>query len=273
MLKKSLRILSLFILIEISAPAHALERTRPLLFTDGELSWLTGLEYQQADYGTTDSTGLWRIPLGVGYRLNSFSFFASMPLLFASSDGIVHVTNKTSSSTSTNLSPTSRSGKNNVSGIGDVTLSGTFYLTPDFHRAISYHLTAAVKLGTADENQGLGTGENDFFLEGGVQKNIDGFVLAATLGYEISGDAPDFEYENALYGTVSFAIPMSMKRQLGASLFFSQAQLQGTEAPLELTVFYQQAVNKSYSVYYFIANGLSDGSPDYSLGGNVQFYY
>lgn len=266
MLKKILSSILLVVWINPLQFVNAVERDRPVLLTIGELSFLTGLEYQQADYGTADSTDLWRIPLGLGYRIENFSFFASMPLLFASSDGNIIATHKTSRAFM-------RSGRNSVSGIGDLTLSGTFYFTPDARNSASYHLTGGVKLGTADANKGLGTGEDDVFIEGGVNKLIDSYLLSVELGYEISGDAADFNYKNALYGTAGLARWTQNSGQLGGYLYFSEAQVPGLDEPLELNLFYSQFISKDRSVYYFISKGLSDGSPDYALGGNIQFYY
>lgn len=266
MLKKSLSIFMLLVWINPLQFAHAVERDRPVLLTAGELSFLTGLEYQQADYGTTDSTDLWRIPLGLGYRIESFSFFASMPLQFAGSDGSIIVTHETSRNFM-------RAGQNSVSGIGDLTLSGTFYFTPDARNSASYRLTGGVKFGTADADKGLGTGEDDFFIELGANKNIDSYMLSAMLGHEINGDTTDFNYDDVLYGTVGLAKWTKMNSQLGSYLYYSQSQVSGLKAPLELNVFYSQFIAKNRSVYYFASKGLSDGSPDFSLGGNIQFYY
>lgn len=266
MLKQSLCIFMLLVSINPLQIANALERDRPVLLTTGELSFLTGLEYQQADYGTTDSTDLWRIPLGVGYRIENFSFFASMPLLFASSDGTIIVTHRMSSSAM-------RAGKSSASGIGDLTLSGTFYFTTDARNSASYYLTGGAKFGTADASKGLGTGEDDFFIEVGAYKNMDSYTLSAMLGQEISGDTTDFNYDDVLYGTVGLAKWTKMSSQLGSYLYYSQSQVSGLEAPLELNVFYSQFIAKNRSIYYFLAKGLSDGSPDFSFGGNLQFYY
>lgn len=266
MLKKSLSIFMLLVWINPLQFANAVERDRPILLTAGELSFLTGLEYQQADYGTTDSTDLWRIPLGLGYRLNNFSLFASMPLLHAGSDGNILATHKTSRAFM-------HSGRNSVSGIGDITLSGTFYFTPDTRNSASYSFTGGVKFGTADTGKGLGTGEDDFFIEVGADKNMDNYALSAMLGHEISGDTTDFNYDDVLYGTVGLAKWTTMSSLLGSYLYYSQSQVSGLEAPLELNVFYSQFIARNRSIYYFIAKGLSDGSPDFSLGGNIQFYY
>lgn len=270
MLNSRISILMLFILIGALQPANALERTRLGLVKEDELSLLTGLEYEEADYGTPDTTSLWRVPISLSYRHTNFGFSASMPLLSASSDGNINVSNKTAmKSESTSFSK----GQNSEFGIGDITLSGSLYITPDVRDEISYRLTGIVKFGTADETKGLGTGQDDFFIEGGVVKYLDEYTLSGTLGYEFSGDSPDFEYNNVLYGTAGLAKQLAMQRQIGTYLYISEALTADADAPLQLSVFYSQAASKTRNIYLFLTKGLSDGSPDFSLGGSMQFYF
>lgn len=272
-MKKRVSIVILFIAIGMFQTANALERTRLGLVKEGEFSLLTGLEYQEGDYGTTDSTSLWRIPISISYRNTNFGFSASMPLLFAASDGDIIINSKTSMPKMTMLPTSSRTGQQNVSGIGDVVVSGSYYFTPDFRNEISYRLTGIYKLGTADVNKGLGTGENDLSFEGGATKNIDEYALSGTLGYEINGDSPDFNYNDVLYGTVGLTRQLAMNKQLGSYLYYSQALTDVSDAPLEFSIFYSQPVAKTRDIYLFLSKGLSDGSPDFSIGGSLQIYF
>jgi hypothetical protein len=252
--------------------AAAVERTRLGLVEEGELSLLTGLEYSEADYGTPDTTTLWRIPISLTYRKTNFSLFASMPLLFASSEGDIIVSNKTSM-TSKMVLPTSSNGKNTASGIGDMILSGSYYFTPDVRKELSYRLTAGIKIATADKDKGFGTGEDDVYVEGGAVKYLDEYILSGTLGYEMNGDSPDYVYNDVLYGTVGLTRLLAMKKQVGTYLYFSEALSDAAEAPLELSVFYSTPAAKDRNIYLYLSKGFSDGSPDFALGGNVQFYY
>ena len=272
-MNRSATIVILFIVVGIAQTATALERTRLGLVKEGEFSLLTGLEYQEGDYGTSESTSLLRIPFSITYRKTNFSLFASMPLLFASSDGDIITSNKTSTSRVTELPSSAGKGRQTVAGIGDMVLSGSYYFSADLRSETSYRLTASLKLGTADESEGLGTGENDLFIEGGTVKNIDEYMLSGTLGYEINGDSPVFNYNDVWYGAVGLTKQLAMNKQIGSLLYFSQAQTDVSGAPLELSVFYSQPVAKTRSVYFYLSKGLSNGSPDFSLGGTIQFYY
>ena len=272
-MNKCISILILFILLGSFHTANALERDRLGLVKQGEFSLLTGLQYEEGDYGTSDSTSLWRIPVSITYRKTNFSLFASVPLLFASSDGDIIISSRPHNGNSGMSSSTVRNKDETVSGIGDVVLSGSYYLTPDVRKEIVYRLTAVYKFGTADSNKGFGTGEDDISLEAGLVKNIDEYALSGTLGYEISGDTPDFTYHDVFYGTAGLTKQLAGYKQVGSYLYFSQALTDVTEEPLELSFFYYTPTAKTRSLYLFLSKGFSDGSPDFSLGGSLQFYY
>ena len=165
------------------------------------------------------------------------------------------------------------SNRQTESGIGDILLSGSYYLTPDYRNEITYRLTGIAKLGTADETKGLGTGENDFSIEGGITKDIDEYILAGTLGYEFVGDPPGFNYDNVIYGELGLTKQLSKNRKIGTFLYYSQADSSISEEPLEVSFFYRQPILNNRDVYIYFSKGLSDGSPDFSLGGSIQFYY
>ena len=270
-MNKRISILLLFVSGVSFQSAHALERTRLGLVQADEFSLLTGLEYEQGDYGTPDTTTLWRIPINLSYRKDNFSLFASLPLLYASSDGTIVVNPKMSMPKK--QPPPTTTGGQTASGIGDILLSGSYYFMPDYRQEITYRITGSLKLGTADESKGLGTGENDFFFEGGAVKNIDEYILSATLGYEISGDSPVFEYNDVFYGNLGLTRQLARQKQIGGSLYFSQALTDVASAPLELSIFYRQPVAKKQDLYLYFTKGLSSGSPDFATGGIVQFYF
>jgi len=266
----------LFLLLAFVQTAIALERTRLGLVKEGELSFLTGLEYREGAYGTADSTSLLTIPLSLSYRKTNVSFFASVPLLYASSEGEIIVSNKTTMpkapggvTTTTTTTATTQT----ASSIGDIILSGTYYLLPDHQNQVNYRLTATLKLGTADEKKGLGTGENDFMVEGGAAKTITDYILSGSLGYEISGDSAVYNYNDVIYGTAGITRLLETYREIGSYLYFSQAVTDGSEAPLELSFFYSQPIADTRSLYLYLIKGFSDGSPDFAIGGTIQIYY
>jgi len=261
--------------------AAALERTRLGLVEQDESTLSTGLEYEQGDYGTPYTTSVWRLPFNYNWRHGDFSFFASLPLLYAESDGLITVSNKTSHRHGGPMSgsmPGSMPGSTiastgeTASGIGDIRLAGSYFFPADYRNELVYRVTGIVKFGTASSSEGLGTGENDFALEGGAVKYIDEYIVSATLGYEINGDSDIYNYNDVFYGGVGVTKLLSGNRQAGVTLSASEAVTPVGEKPLLVTGFYRQPVSgRARYLSFFAGTGLSDGSPDIILGMDILF--
>ena len=93
------------------------------------------------------------------------------------------------------------------------------------------------------------------------------------MGYDINGSPPGFDFDDVFYGQLGLTKQLAKNRKIGTSLYYSQIVSGTTEAPLEVSFFYRQPALQDRDVYFYLAKGLSNGSPDFSLGGRIQFYY
>jgi hypothetical protein len=257
----------------ITHSALALERTRLGLEGERESVLTTGLSYQSGDYGTPDTTTVWTIPVNYSFRQGQYGLFVSVPFLAADSTGDEIIVNSQMAKKKKSQTVSTSSTGSSASGLGDVVASASYFFPTDHQHDMSYRITGIVKLPTADESNGLGTGEMDISLEGGAIKDIDEYRLAFTLGYEINGDSPVYEYNDVLYGIVGLTKELARKRQAGLALYTSQVVTPGGEAPLEISGFYRQPLSEKQVVSAYLSKGLTNGSPDYFLGGYIEFHF
>jgi hypothetical protein len=204
------------------------------------------------------------VPIGVDYIKGRFSAGVSTSYLNAKSTGAIIVSSRTSHMSSV----LSGSAKSSASGLGDIDMYASYQL-PTKSSDTTYHVTGRLKLGTADADKGLGTGENDYAIEGGLITQYEKVFLFGNLGYQISGDSATVNYNNVWYANAGTTYPMDTTRSLGAMLAVSQAATPGFDSPAQLTMFYNQDLNKQRSLYFYILFGLSDGSPDSGAGVNL----
>ena len=146
-------------LLGLVSSGYALEPSDVGIKEASGYSLSLGLEYESGDYGTPDTTELWSVPVGIHYVKGDISAGVSTSYMSASSTGAI----TTSSMGGMSRSNTSVSS---ASGIGDINMYASYQLPEAKDATISYHATARLKLGTADADKGLGTGENDYALEG-----------------------------------------------------------------------------------------------------------
>jgi hypothetical protein len=105
-------------------------------------------------------------------------------------------------------------------GFGDVKLGGKYKLLDDYNQdSVGLALKAYVKLGTADEALGLGTGKADFGGDLILSKSINRAAdIHASIGYEVKGDPDEVKIGNAFKWGVGLNIPACRIFQIQAEL-------------------------------------------------------
>jgi outer membrane protein OmpA-like peptidoglycan-associated protein len=125
-------------------------------------------------------------------------------------------------------------------GLGDVRLGAKFKLLDDYQGdAVGLALRGFVKLGTADETKGLGTGKTDAGIALVLSKTLNrGADLHASIGYQKNGDPDRPNIGDAVNWGVGINVPALRKVQLQAELTGSAyrgADFEQTK-PLDLVV-------------------------------------
>ncbi|MBI1424982.1 MAG: hypothetical protein GC149_16165 [Gammaproteobacteria bacterium] len=256
-------------LLILAGMAGADERSDIGLGEREGLSLTLGLEYASGDYGTSSTTDLWQVPFGVDYVKGNVSAGIYSSLLSAKSSGAIIVS---SSMTHMTKLTTSSTAGSKASGIGDINMYATYQLPQAAGSEIAYHVTGRIKLGTADEKKGLGTGENDYALEGGLVMPFEKVYLFGSVGYQVNGDSATVNYDDVLYANAGATYPMGKGRSLGAMLEVAQAATPGFDAPAQATVFYNQELDKRKDLFFYLSVGLSNGSPDSAVGALLTIW-
>jgi len=157
------------------------------------------------------------------------------------------------------------------SGIGDLILRGGKKLHEDESGNYLY-TSAALKIPTADENKGLGTGEADVGVFINYTQLINEMNMGVTAGYIVVGNSSTVNYNNVLnYG-------INVSKRVGNKFIYAglegrQQSLSTGDDPLELTggLFYQ--LQNQQFFHADIVLGLSDGSPDYGISLGVTHWF
>jgi hypothetical protein len=107
-----------------------------------------------------------------------------------------------------------------VTGFGDLKLGLKYGFLSDYAGdAVGLALRGLVKLPTADETKGLGTGKASFLGDVVLSKSLDQAAdLHASLGYEVNSDPDDADVANAFRWGVGLNVPACDNVQLQAEL-------------------------------------------------------
>lgn len=223
-----------------------------------------GAEYTTGTYGSdTDIEDLY-VPLKATMSIDRFSFRLIVPYLrVRAPEGTV--------TTGPGGEPIPGTGEIVTnSGIGDVIGSVTVYDVLRSRRlGLAMDLTGKVKLGTANIDKGLGTGESDFTLQADVLKFTDRITWIGSVGYRFRGQPPDAVLDDAWLASVGGIY--RLERDARAGLFFDYRESSiGADPAQELSVFFSNRLSAHWRLQVFLFKGFSDSGADWGGGLHVK---
>lgn len=233
-----------------------------------ELTVQSGFDYTSGDYGASEKTRIVYIPLTVRSESERLMFQVTAPYIRVDAPAAGQ----------TIIGPggipiqTGTDGRESNSGLGDVVTAARYTLLDGSASGLLLDATGKIKLGTADESQGLGTGENDYSLQlDGAQVLDRGFTLFATMGYRIYGDPPGVEFDNVFFGSLGGIYKLFPDTSGGLVYDFRERITPRSDSQRELTAFMTHRIDKSTKVQGYVVRGFSDSSPDW--GGGLLFSF
>jgi hypothetical protein len=157
------------------------------------------------------------------------------------------------------------------SGVGDIWLSASRIIEFIPPELFNLDLAAKVKIPTADENKGLGTGATDYTLQAEIYKLMGGAMPFLTVAYKVRGEFEDFNIDDVLAVSIGSDFTLSEDTHVGLALDYQEASYADGDDFRELFAYLNQQLNRQWSLMLYGYKGLSDGSPDFGLG--FQFSY
>jgi hypothetical protein len=232
----------------------------------GDLAFSVGAERTRGDYGTSTQTDIWYFPLAASYETGRTVFAVTVPYLIVQGAGDVVVVGGQGVRARSRTTTT----RTTESGLGDVIASGSYGLLTGEGGRPSLDITAKVKFGTADEDRGLGTGENDYALQLDFSSANGALIFLGNFGYKILGDTATVDFDNVVYGSAGAEWQFG-DNTLGLTADLQQASLADTEGRCELTVSFAYEFSGGRSLGVYAIKGFSDSSPDWGAGIKLQF--
>lgn len=246
------------------------------------------VDYTSGKFGGTQSTDVWSYGVTLRYERGPYAVRASIPYLQVSGpgnvvpagQGVVQVCRQSNrgpgNDTGVRCTDDSSGGgagsttatRATVSGLGDVTAAFAYNAIDHRASGLLVDLTAKVKLPTADESRGLGTGRTDYALQIDADKPIGPWSVFGTAGYKWLGDPPGADLRNVFYGALGASYAMTDRATLGLAQDYRQATFAGGAALSETSVFASVRVAPSARLRGYVFKGHTSGGPDW--GGGVS---
>jgi len=227
-----------------------------------------GYDYSRGSYGLSQDTEVTFIPLHLNYDQDRWAFKASIPFINIKGPATVVAGGGTGSGGGAPTRPTTSS----ESGLGDITVSGTYHLRP-VPGELNIDLTGRVKLGTADEDKGLGTGETDYYVQLDLYQNFGVITPFANVGYRFLGSNASFQLEDGFYATAGAAFRVNDTTIVGAAYDWRYRIIDGAENGTDALGFISYTPNETWNVLGYVLIGFNDASPDLGLGTLLSYKF
>jgi hypothetical protein len=247
--------------------------------TTGELYAEIGFNFYSGDYGTNTDTDTYTVPFILGYSFNDkWDVYLTIPYIYQSTSATVTV-----AGTPIPVKKNQTGGKSKIteqhidttshSGLGDICVDGSYAALVETSGEPALYILAGIKFPTADEDKGLGTGEDDYWLGLGLEKNIEKWTFSGDIKYNIVGSPGGIDLDNF------FAITAGASHQCTASfdgsinIYAAESASDESDSPLEISLGGEYTIDGNNTASLYLMKGLSDGSPDYGLGAALTHYF
>ena len=225
---------------------------------DSPLTLGAGLHYSEGDYGTGSTTRITSLAATARYEQGQWTYRATVPYLrIEGNSSVIPGVGAVRGGGST---------RSTESGLGDIVLGATYNAYYNPASTLGVDLTGKLKLPTADENKGLGTGEADFAFLLDLYKTFERITAFGGVGFHVLGDAPGLPLDNVWSANLGASYTINERDSAGLSLDGRERAAPGSERQRELTAFFTRKLDRLWKAQVYGLIGFADGSPDWGAG-------
>jgi hypothetical protein len=158
-------------------------------------------------------------------------------------------------------------------GLGDIELFATYDFSHRSQSDWNVALTGSVKLPSADEDKGLGTGKTDYSLALDLSRLIGRFTPSIGFGYRFIGNPSGADLRNYFYASVGGGYWITDDTNLNLTFESDQPSSASSNVDNELSLGLNHHVGKAWDLEAHLLAGLSESAPDFGAGVSVRYMF
>lgn len=225
-----------------------------------------GAEYSTGKFGGTESTDTLYIPVVIRHETGPWVLKATVPWLRVTGPG-----NVIGAGADRVIVPGGGNApRRTESGLGDIVLSGFYNVMDERKGGLGLDVGAKVKLPTADDQKGLGTGELDYAAQLDFFKPFDATTLFGSVGYRVYGDPAGVTLKDVFYTSIGASYRMSSQQSIGIAYDYRPAIVNGGGKVSEATLFFSNRLTPEWKLQLYGVVGFADASPDAAIGALLE---
>lgn len=222
-----------------------------------KLEIAAGVDYSSGHYGVDIPTHVVYFPINLRYVAEDWNLQLTLPYLRITGPGDVVGENNVLAVSTT---------KRYISGQGDAvaSYSRNLFTSEDGQRLLD--LTGRIKFGTADADEGMGTGKNDYSLQADLLVGQGSWAWYGSLGYRQMGDTDTVNFLNPWFASLGASYMPGERLQLGLTYDARQKAVANGAEVREVTLSAAYPLTRSHTLQVYAVRGFSDGSPEWGGG-------
>ena len=288
-------------MLMLSTPCHA----------DG-FSMGVGSDYSSGDYGGTDRTTIFGVPIHAKYTSGPVTLKVIVPWIRVSGTGVVIPTGLGGIGGAGGEAGGASGGGGGTTGAFGCAAdtrggaprpedNGPCATTPaaggattaavrrteqglgDVVAAATYNainsngllldVTGKIKLGTASEARRLGSGKTDYALQLEAEQTVGKAYVIGGVGYKWLGEPAGVSLRNVWYGVVGGGIKLTPDTTAGISYDYADAANSSGRQLQELSFYLSQRLSGHVRLNGYIFKGLTNGGPDWGAGAGLSYAF
>jgi hypothetical protein len=248
----------------------------PALAQDGpRWSLSSSVNYSEGDYGTGKNTSIVYVPFTLGVTpIDRLWLRLTVPYIHQSTQNVVITGGGVAARNGSRGRLARPASSSSESGVGDVLLKGSYVLVQEADLIPEVAPYVKIKVPTADDERGLGTGEFDETVGVDLSKRlIDKLVGYLAVSYTFIGDPPGVDLRDTFGWSLGAAYLVLPPLSVFGFLEGSTAISRGQADPVELRVGAEYRLATALKVTGSVTRGLTDGAADWGFSAGLALRF
>ena len=230
----------------------------------------TAATYETGKFGTDTTTNTLYVPVMLKRYFDRWNVSLTIPYIYQETGpGVAAIGGQPFQ-----IRKTSGGSRVSDEGLGDLVLKGGYDLLREEEQPFNLAVIGKIKFPTADDQEGLGTGEYDegTGLEASKRLNAQ-WTVFSDIYYTFIGSPPGTDLNDETTFDIGLGYDLTADDIL--SVFYTEktALLDGRPDPRDLDFNWEHKLNKTTKFFTGFSVGLSDGSPDFGVTGGMAFRF
>lgn len=221
----------------------------------------TGVDYSRGDYGFPTDTEVISAPLELAYETKSWIWRANFSWLNIKGPAAI-----------VGAGAAARPTANSESGVGDVYLGAT-YRTGAAVGEINFDSTVRVKLPTASESRGLGTGKTDVYGQVDAYRTFGNTTPFVSVGYRVLGDNATYQLHDGVYTSGGVHFRTSPSTVITAAVSWGERLIAGGSNTSDGMIALTHDVDSRWRLMGYALKGFTNASPDFGAGARLTYKF